>query len=225
MYRDLLKRALALQNLGRATASTSSDFLVGATGDAPTAPSPFTTAALRVDAELARLEGVLAGLDPGPGDESAAAEAAPVSARDAADRFLRVRRRVAARRVQAAVRKRTAASVGPPNGVLLAMRRGVPNGRGAVQRRRVHKSMDWIHGAVAAAYRFVLDVRQRALDKGAAPPAFGDAVYRHHLEAWGAGTLADRAAHDLYFNVRNACQTSKRCLLFAAFSGVPAAER
>ena len=40
------------------------------------------------------------------------------------------------------------------------------------------------------------------------------------MAQWGCGTLADRAAHDLFFNLRLAAPASRRCLLFLAFCGV-----
>ena len=78
--------------------------------------------------------------------------------------------------------------------------------------RAVTRDAAWTGARVAQIYDRVRDA------DGEAP--FGDVVYRYCLDAWGAPSLADRAAHDLYYNVRRHAPTSRRCLLFAAFSGI-----
>ena len=219
LYRDVLRRALALRSLQQDTNDLHA-FLVGI--DEPRS----STTALKVEAELAHVESVLTAFDPGDGDGSAAdvAPGAPARGRGASKTFDGVRRRVAARKLVAKWKERVAAAVGPPPGVLLLMRRGYAQGRGAIHRRRIHKSVDWVHGVITQIYRVVLDDLAAAGRRRLPPRPFDRLVYEFHLDAWGVATLADRAVHDLFFNVRNMIGASKRCKLFAAFLGIHADE-
>ena len=201
-YREVLRRALALRSLKLEVAS-SSEFLAG----------PDRYAGLRADAELGRLEEALRAHDiVGEGDGTGASPADIAARLALSEKFLRFRQSVAVRKIQATLRARAERSLGPPPAVLNAMRRLAGRGRGGVHRRAVTRDAAWTAARVAQIYDWVRDA------DGEAP--FGDVVYRYCLDAWGAPSLADRAAHDLYYNVRRHAPTSRRCLLFAAFSGI-----
>lgn len=213
MYRDLLRRAMALRGLQQDT-SDLQQFLLGF--DTP----KRSTTAIKVESELLHVEAVLRSFDPGDGDESAKRELLPAARARASQHFETVRRSIMARKIVSKWRTKLDAAVGPPPGVLLVMRRGYAQGRGAIHRRRIHKTVDWCHAVLASVYRHVLDDLARASLKRHRPQPFCTSVYQFHLEVWGCATLADRAVHDLFFNVRNMIGTSKRCLLFAAFCGI-----
>lgn len=199
-YREVLRRALALRSL-KLQVGSAEEFLAG----------PDARASVRADAELGRMEDCLRLHDPGPGDGTGATVRGIINTYALSGKFLRFRRAVAARKIQATLRRRADKSPGPPPVVLNAMRRLSRCGRGAVHRRRISRDVAWAEARVAQIYAWVRDHPGEA---------FGASVYRYHLAAWGAPTLADRAVHDLYFNVRRHSFSSKRCLLFAAFSGI-----
>ena len=73
---------------------------------------------------------------------------------------------------------------------------------------------------LAQIYRFKLDDDARQAAATSAPATFAQVVYRYHLAKWGCASLAERAIHDLFFNVRNQMSQSKRVQLFAAFNGL-----
>ena len=85
----------------------------------------------------------------------------------------------------------------------MLMRRGYTKGRGAIRSRRVYRQIQWSHAMLAQIYRFKLDDDARAARGTQAPTPFATLVYRYHLAKWGCASLAERALHDLFFNLRN----------------------
>merc|ERR1719446_1507570 len=73
---------------------------------------------------------------------------------------------------------------------------------------------------LAQIYRFKLDDDARQAAATSAPATFAQVVYRYPLTKWGCASLAERAIHDLFFNLRNQMNQSKRVQLFAAFLGL-----
>jgi hypothetical protein len=203
-YRRLLQQGLHFRSMQAECFYALPQFLMGA------AASNKNSIASSVGNELAHLESVLSDIFSGDNTAKHAGQA----------RFNALRRKFAVKRLSTVWRSRLAREQGPPAAMLLLMRRGYTKSRGAIRSRRVYRQIQWSHAMLAQIYRFKMEDDMRQASATGAPTPFATLIYRYHLAKWGCASLAERAIHDLFFNVRNQMNQSKRVQLFAAFLGL-----
>ncbi|CAM9108122.1 unnamed protein product [Discosporangium mesarthrocarpum] len=139
-----------------------------------------------------------------------------------------LRLKLATIKVQRTWRRKLARCIDIPLSVLGLMRPGYMRGTGGIVTRRVSHPPSWSQQQVAQVYTAMLraEVHTRRCGLPLRGPASGPSrrplhrvVFDHLLQTWGRPELAERAAQDLFFNVRALSPALPRLRLFAAFMG------
>ncbi|CAM9126445.1 unnamed protein product [Ectocarpus sp. 12 AP-2014] len=145
----------------------------------------------------------------------------------------RIRTRLAVMKVQRTWRKILARACEVPLGLLDLMRPGYLRGVGGIVTRAVHHPPFWVQQQISEMYTAKLradsQVKRNGLtirgtSSGPAHRPLFWVTFDHLLRQWGTPELAERAAHDLYFNVRSLAPSLSRLRLFGCFSGCLARE-
>eukprot|EP00903_Cladosiphon_okamuranus_P018777 g17274.t1 len=147
--------------------------------------------------------------------------------------YERIRKRLAAIKVQRTWRKILARVCEVPLALLELMRPGYIRGVGGIVLRAVHHQPFWVQQQIAEIYAAKLrtdsqvgrnGLQIRGVTSGPTRRPLFWVAFDHLLRQWGTPELTERAAQDLYFNVRSLAPSLSRLRLFGAFSGCLARE-
>ncbi|CAM9861181.1 unnamed protein product [Scytosiphon promiscuus] len=147
--------------------------------------------------------------------------------------YERIRKRLAATKIQRTWRKILARVCEVPLGLLELTRPGYLRGVGGIVARAVHHQPFWVQQQIAEVYTAKLrtdsqigrnGIPVRGTASGLTHRPLSWIAFDHLLRQWGTPELAERAAQDLYFNVRSLAPSLSRLRLFGAFSGCLARE-
>ncbi|CAM9137473.1 unnamed protein product, partial [Hapterophycus canaliculatus] len=137
--------------------------------------------------------------------------------------YERIRKRLAATKVQRTWRKILARVCEVPLGLLELTRPGYLRGVGGIVSRAVHHPPFWVQQQIGEVYTAKLRTDSQIARNGlpfrgtASGPAHRPlfwVAFNHILRQWGTPEMAERAAQDLYFNVRSLAPSLSRLRLF-----------
>jgi hypothetical protein len=136
--------------------------------------------------------------------------------------YERIRLRLAAVRIQRTFRRKLKTACAIPLPMLRLIHPGIMRERlsGGIISRRNHRLIGWSQTLVEAIYAMKLRMGREMYSRGTNRNInLCRTTFLHLLERWGAPVLAERAAADLFFNLRNLAPDVARLRIFLALCG------